>query len=64
MSSVHERDCLRKETVPVSGRSSTQSSVIVQRGSILYYIILYYIILYYIILYYIILYYREYNILQ
>ncbi len=54
MSSVHERDCLRKETVPVSGRSSTQSSVIVQRGSILYYIILYYIILYY----------REYNILQ
>ncbi len=31
MSSVHERDCLGKETVPVSGRSGAQSSVIVQR---------------------------------
>ncbi len=27
MSSVHEMDCLREETVPVSGRSGAQSSV-------------------------------------
>ncbi len=27
MSSVHETDCLRKETVSVSGRSGAQSSV-------------------------------------
>ncbi len=26
-SSVHEMDCLREETVPVSGRSGAQSSV-------------------------------------
>ncbi len=38
---VHEMDCLREETVPVSGRSDTQSSVgvgqmvTVQRGSVL-----------------------------
>ncbi len=41
MSSVHEMDCLREETVPVSGRSGAQSSVAsyqtvtVQRGSVL-----------------------------
>ncbi len=29
MSSVHEMDCLGKETVPVSGRSGAQSSVAV-----------------------------------
>ncbi len=27
MSRVHEMDCLREETVPVSGRSGAQSSV-------------------------------------
>ncbi len=27
LSSVHEMDCLRVETVPVSGRSGAQSSV-------------------------------------
>ncbi len=27
MSSVHDMDCLGKETVPVSGRSGAQSSV-------------------------------------
>ncbi len=27
MSGVHEMDCLREETVPVSGRSGAQSSV-------------------------------------
>ncbi len=27
LSSLHEMDCLREETVPVSGRSGTQSSV-------------------------------------
>ncbi len=27
MSSVHEMDCLREESVPVSGRSGAQSSV-------------------------------------
>ncbi len=31
MSSVHEMDCLGKETVPVSGRSGTQSSVALTR---------------------------------
>ncbi len=38
MSSVHEMDCLGKETVPVSGRSGAQSvdqTVTVQRGSVL-----------------------------
>ncbi len=41
MSSVHEMDCLREETVSVSGRSGAQSSVAfdqmvtVQRGSVL-----------------------------
>ncbi len=37
MSSVHEMDSLRGETVPVSGRSGAQSSVAVtvQRGSVL-----------------------------
>ncbi len=41
MPSVHEMDCLREETVPVSGRSGAQSSVTltrrvtVQRGSVL-----------------------------
>ncbi len=39
MSSVHEMDCLREETVPVSCRSGAQSSVAstraVQRGSVL-----------------------------
>ncbi len=31
MSSVHEMDCLREETVPVSGRSGAQSSVMSTR---------------------------------
>ncbi len=31
MSSVHEMDCLREETVPVSGRSGAQSSVALTR---------------------------------
>ncbi len=39
LSGVHEMDCLREETVPVSGRSGAQSSVAstrtVQRGSVL-----------------------------
>ncbi len=41
MSSVHEMDCLKEESVPVSGRSGAQSSVAstgrqaVQRGSVL-----------------------------
>ncbi len=30
-SSVHEMDCLREETVPVSGRTSAQSSVALAR---------------------------------
>ncbi len=36
-SSVHEMDCVREETVPVSSRSGAQSSVAstVQRGSLL-----------------------------
>ncbi len=32
MSSVHEMDCLREETVPVSGRFGAQSSVASTRG--------------------------------
>ncbi len=38
VSSVHEMDCLGKETVSVSGRSGAQSfdqMVTVQRGSVL-----------------------------
>ncbi len=39
MSSVHEMDCLREETVSVSGRSgdlvSVDQTVTVQRGSVL-----------------------------
>ncbi len=36
MSGVHEMDCLREETVPVSGRSGAQSSVAsTRRGSVL-----------------------------
>ncbi len=31
MSSVHEMDCLREETVSVSGRSGAQSSVALTR---------------------------------
>ncbi len=31
MSSVHEMDCLGEETVPVSGRSGAQSSVVSTR---------------------------------
>ncbi len=31
LSSVHEMDCLREETVPVSGHSGAQSSVALTR---------------------------------
>ncbi len=36
MSGVHAMDCLREETVSVSGRSGAQSTVVstVQRGSV------------------------------